>query len=166
MWIFYGGNLHHPLLKGFWKEHPVTVKYVEFGELWSCFYFFVHCVLAFCWGGWGAAAGWGNQLKMPWKWRFLVWVVSRKRWGSITTASAFWAQISHPTEDFTRLKFNIAPENKPSQKKSNLPTSSNHHFSRAMWNFGGVENYSFISFFAWETAVFFCVETLTWSFEA
>ena len=39
----------------------------------------------------------------------------------------------------THLKFNIAPENKPSQKESN---SSNHHFSGAMLNFGGVYIYT------------------------
>ena len=37
----------------------------------------------------------------------------------------------------TPWKFNIAPENKPSQKESNLPTI-NHHFSGAMFNFGDV----------------------------
>ena len=34
----------------------------------------------------------------------------------------------------THLKFNIAPENIPSQKE----TSPNHHFSGAMFKFGGV----------------------------
>ena len=42
-------------------------------------------------------------------------------------------QKKYKPKNHTPRKFNIAPENKPSQKESNLPT--NHHFSGAMLNF-------------------------------
>ena len=41
------------------------------------------------------------------------------------------------TKHDTLPKFNIAPENRPNAKRKGL--SSNHHFSGAMLNFGGVD---------------------------
>ena len=61
------------------------------------------------------------------------------RWRGTTALAKLGAKIREAwkTWESTPWKFNIGPENIPSQKESSLPTS-NHHFSGAMLNFGRV----------------------------